>query len=428
MTTGQNKQKKEIFYGVWIVAGCLALLFLSSGAGFYSFGVFIRPLEEYFGWGRAAISFTISIYLLMQGIAGPIVGQLINRLGPKKVMASFAVATGLCFILVSLTRVLWYLYLSYGLLSLANSGIGFIPVSSVLARWFIRRRGTAIGFAMVGMAAGGLVLAPLSSLISSHLGWRASFIFLGILVWALSLPIIIFVIKGSPSEIGLLPDGGRAGNRDVSVSPGYSDRVAEPSDRGWPLREALGSRTFRWILVSFFLAPMAQMGVLQHQVPLIIDSGISPTTAAAALGLTAGFGGAGKICFGRISELMPVHYVTMLCFVLQAVAVLILLNFRSLGMIWVYVMIFGFGMGGVIVLLPLVVGQFFGLTAFSVIVGTVSLVHSFGSSSGAFLSGLIYDHLGSYHYALIAYLVMYLIATLTIFMAGKPKTYGGYSA
>ncbi|MFH1489123.1 MAG: MFS transporter [Pseudomonadota bacterium] len=419
----RNKQKREIFYGVWVVAGCFVLLFLFSGAGFYSFGVFIKPLEEHFGWGRAAISSTISIYLLLQGIAGPFVGQLIDTWGPKKVMTFFAIGTGLCFILVSFTHSLWYLYLSYGLLSVANSGIGFIPVSSVLARWFIRRRGTAIGSAMVGMAAGGLVLAPLSSLISYHFGWRISFVFLGILVWTLSLPIILFVIKGSPAEIGLLPDGGRSENMDISISPDRSDSVTKPAEQEWPIRAALGSKAFRWIVVSFFLAPMAQMGVLQHQVPLIVDSGISQTTAAAALGLTAGFGGAGKICFGRISEFVPVHYVTMLCFVLQAVAVLILLNFRSMGMIWVYVMIFGFGMGGVIVLLPLVVGQFFGLTAFSVIVGTVSLVHAFGSSSGALLSGLIYDHLGSYHYALIFYIVIYLVATLTIFMGGKPKPY-----
>ena len=95
---------------------------------------------------------------------------------------------------------------------------------------------------------------------------------------------------------------------------------------------------------------MAQLGVLQHQVPLIIDAGISPATAAAALGLTAGVGGLGKLSFGRLTEIMPFQYVVVLCFGLQALAVFILCNINNMAMLWLYVAIFGFGMGGVVVL------------------------------------------------------------------------------
>ena len=167
------------------------------------------------------------------------------------------------------------------------------------------------------------------------------------------------------------------------------------------------------------------MGVLQHQVPLIVEAGISEAAAATALGLTAGLGGLGKLSFGRISELMPFHYAATLCFGLQALGVFVLLNTHTMAMLWVYVMIFGFAMGGVIVLLPLSVGHFFGLTSFAVLMGLMSLLQAVGNASGALISGLIYDHMGNYNSALITYICVYIAAIITIFLAGKPKPYTG---
>jgi sugar phosphate permease len=413
------------FYGTWIVAGCFVLLFLFAGAGFYSFSIFIKPLESDFGWSRSAISFAMSLYMILHGVTGPFVGHAVETHGPRKVMTLFALLSGAAFILVSFTASLWYFYLAYALLSLATTGIGFIPVSSVLARWFIRRRGTAIGFAMVGISAGGLVMAPLVGWIIAQFGWRTAFVFLGLLVWLLALPVTLLVMKGSPAEIGLLPDGdepGRGATPEPHAPPAHA-ASSTAAEEGWPLREAVRTRAFFWIATTFFIGPVAQMGMLQHQVPLIVEAGISEATAATALGLTAGLGGLGKVCFGRISEVLPFRYAITLCFGMQALGVFVLLGAESIGMVWVYVTIFGFAMGGVIVLLPLVVGHFFGLAAFGVIMGTLSLILALGNASGALLSGLIHDFFGSYHYAMIAYLCLYLIAALSIFLAGRPREY-----
>lgn len=426
----QSSRGNRVFYGVWVVAGCFVLLFLFAGAGFYSFSIFIEPLENEFGWNRSAISLAMSIYMLVHGLAGPFVGHATETHGPRKVMTLFALLSGGCFMLVSFVSSLWSFYLAYALLSLATTGIGFIPVSSVLARWFVRRRGTAIGVAMVGIAAGGLVMAPLVSLIISQLGWRAAFVLMGLLVWLLALPMTLFVIKGSPAELGLLPDGDEPKGEaapDLHAPParhGSSSATGELGE-GWPLRAAVRTSTFFWIAAAFFLGPLAQMGMLQHQVPLIVEAGISQAMAAAALGLTAGLGGLGKLCFGRISEVVPFRFAIMLCFGLQALGVLVLFNAENIAMVWVYVSIFGFAMGGVIVLLPLAVGHFFGLTAFGVIMGTLSLILALGNASGALISGVIYDLLGSYHYAMIAYMCLYAIATVCIFLTGKPRPYPG---
>ena len=426
----QSSRDSKTFYGLWVVAGCFVLLFLFAGAGFYSFSIFIKPLEDEFGWNRSAISLAMSIYMLVHGLAGPFVGHATETYGPRKVTTLFALMSGGCFILVSYVSSLWSFYLAYALLSLATTGIGFIPVSSVLARWFVRRRGTAIGVAMVGIAAGGFVMAPLVEFIISQSSWRTAFVFMGFLVWLLALPVTLFVIKGSPAELGLLPDGdepgaGAAPEPDAPPTGHGSSPATGELEQGWPLRAAVRTSTFFWIATTFFIGPLAQMGMLQHQVPLIVEAGISRAMAATALGLTAGLGGLGKLCFGRISEIVPFRFAIMLCFGLQALAVLVLFNAQNIGMVWVYVSIFGFAMGGVIVLLPLAVGHFFGLASFGVIMGTLSLVLALGNASGALISGVIYDLLGSYHYAMIAYMCLYAIATVCIFLTGKPRPYPG---
>lgn len=414
-----------VFYGWWIVASSFLFLFSFAGAGYYSFSIFIKPLEAEFGWSRAAISLTMSIQFIAAGLAGPLAGRLTQTLGPRKLIVFGALGSGASFVLVSFTHSLWYFYAVFALLGIFISGIGFIPLSSLLARWFMRKRGTATGMAMVGISTGGLLFAPMIDWITVHFAWKTAFVFLGLCVWGIALPLAFFVIKDSPEKEGLLPDGDRPGPPGPRFSMGPGHPVASQTSRGWPFRAAFGRRSFRWIGVTFFLAAGAQSGILQHQVPILTEAGMSGTLAAMALGLTAGFGGFGKVCFGRISEILPFHYTAMLCFALQALAILVLLSARGEWMLWTYILLFGFAMGGIVVLLPLAVGHFFGLASFGLILGTLNLSQAFGGSLGAFVSGLLHDHMGDYRIALMIFAGAYLAASGAIFMAGTPERYEG---
>jgi sugar phosphate permease len=329
------------------------------------------------------------------------------------------VCSGAFFIAVSQTRSLGYFYVVYGLLAIANCGVGIIPVSSVLARWFNKRRGTAVGLAMVGISVGGFVITPLVGLITERFSWQASFLVLGLLVWLVALPAILFVIRANPEEMGLTPDGREPDGPGSNLPGGGSS--TDPG--GWPLRAALRTRAFWGVAATFFLSPMALMGVLQHQVPLLVEAGLSQSVSALAMGVTAGMGGLGKVGFGRIAELVPIRYAATVCFALQAVAVLLILGDPAPALIWVYVLLFGISMGGVIVLIPLSVGHFFGLRSFGVILGVLMLLQALGNSVGAYSSGLIHDHFGSYQRALVLFLWVYLAAIAAIWSAGRPQTY-----
>ncbi len=332
-----------------------------------------------------------------------------------------AVGAGACYILVSLTRSLEYFYAVYAFLALMSCGMGVLPISSLLAKWFDKRRGTATGLAMVGISAGGLILAPVMGKITMILGWKIAYIFIGLLVWVLAIPIVLFVIKDNPSDLSLTPDGAFDNTRDQGlVASNTANPVSPDASHEWTMGEMLRSRAFWWIVVSFFLAPMAQMGVLQHQVPIIADKGISQATAATALGLIAGIGGLGKVSFGRISEMLPFQWAIVICFGLQALAVSMLLYFQAVAVIWIYVVIFGFAMGGLVVLMPLTVGHFFGLGGFGLILGSIWMVQALGGALGTYSAGLIYDLFGNYQLAFYCFITAYIMAIIAIFLAGKP--------
>lgn len=407
----------KVFYGWYVVAACFLLCMLFAGSGFYSFSIFIQPVESEFGWSRGAVSLTMSIYLIVGGLMGPVVGRLIGRFGPKRVMYACAAGAGACFLLVSQTFSLWYFYLLYALLAAMICGIGVVPVSNLMANWFVRRRGTATGIALVGISAGGLVMAPLVGMITVHFGWKASFVVIGLAVWLFAMPIVHFIIKDSPAKMGLLPDGDEQEKNAPSAA--QPDTAAAPDHQA---AEVIRTRAFWFIVTAFFLTACAQMGILQHMVPMLMDiKGTTQTTAAAALGLTAGIGGVGKLVFGRLSDSWPFRYVVLLCFGLQALAVLMLLHVEAAGMMWVYTVVFGFSMGGVIVLIPLAVGRFWGLMSFGVLLGALWLANSLGGALGTYVNGLSYDYIGNYRFILYFFVVAYVFSIICFFLAGRSE-------
>jgi sugar phosphate permease len=413
-------RREKIFYGWYVVAASFLLCMLFTGAGFYSFSIFIKPLETEFGWSRGAISLTMSIYLVVSGLMGPFIGRLIGHFGPKKVMTACAAGAGLCFMLVSLTFSLWYFYMIYALLAITICGIGVIPVSNLMANWFSKSRGMATGIAMVGISAGGLILVPTVGIITLNYGWKMSFVAIGLVVWLIAIPVISLVIKDRPEQIGLLPDGNSPEEASYS-HPGQPARV--PIIAGLPSAEVFRTSAFWFIFASFFLAAFSQMGILQHQVPMLVDlMGTSQTTAATALGLTAGIGGIGKICFGLISDRWQFRYVVLLCFGLQASAVMVLLHIDTPGIMWIYTILFGFSMGGVIVLLPLAVGHFWGLLSFGVLVGALWIANSLGGALGTYFNGVSYDLIGDYRFTLNFFVAAYIISIVSFFLAGRSGT------
>lgn len=420
------KMKLEIFYGWWVIGAIVLVLMISSGTGFYCFGVFMEPVREDFGWTKAQVTWIITIYWLVSGFSAPFVGRLIDIYGAKKVMLFTAILNGACLLALSAVNTLWQFYLAYGIKAIAHAGIGLVAIGSIVSKWFIKKRGRATGIATTGIGLGGLFLAPFAGFMIPIAGWRSIYAILGILLWLLAIPTIAFVVKSTPEEMGLLPDGDEKQDCKPGKTLEADERkreqpVSVPS--GFTFSQAVRTPTYWLIASSFFLVPAAVFGTLTHQTSYIESIGISRETASLALGFTAGMGILGKIFFGFLAERMQVRYAAMLCFGIQAVGVLILMTTRSMGMVWLFVIVFGFSMGGMATLQPLIIMDFFGTAAIGAILGSISLIFALGAASGPLFAAYIYDFYQNYYWAFLIYVVAYLCAVTTIFstpVAKKP--------
>ena len=368
-----------------------------AGAMFYIFGIFYDPLLKAFGWSRSQVAVALSIYLLTLGFASPVVGKLTDRYGPRKLIGIGAIVGGINFLLISRVTALWQFYVLYLIQGFAYAGCGLVPVNTALANWFDKKRGTAIGVAMTGISLGAITITPLGGLILERYSWQTTYVFLAVTSWALVLPPVLFVMRNRPEDMGLLPDGGLPKEASTEGDAGNADDEGILiHDINWTPSQAVRSLHFWLISVSYLIIHVAFGSVLTHQIVYLTDSGVPMAAAAAALGLTGGIGGAGKLFFGYLSDKWSPKLIAPLCAALQAVGIVILLVTHSPLMVWIFAVVFGFCMGGHAAVIPVVVGYIFGLGSFGTIYGVVTTFGSIGIAIAPVLAGVAYEMLGNY--------------------------------
>jgi len=408
-------RRQGLFYGWWIVAAALGLMFLTGGTGFYTYSVLLKPLMAEFGWTRAATSAAQSIYFAVYGAAGVLFGKLIQRYSIRKIVFLGVLIKGTAFLLLSLTSSIWYLYIIYFFVGLGTGAAGMVPLATLVSNWFIRRRGMAMGITMAGIALGAMLIVPTVSFIVESFGWRTAFIFMGLIYYLGGIPLALFVLKTKPEEMGVLPDGEEPSEIKkvpARASTTRSTITGTETGRATTLLKGLPI----WLLSGgFFLAMGGQMGILVHEAPFITDMGVSAMTAAVALGFTGGMGGIGKVSLGWLTDRLSTRYVVLLCFTIQIVGVLILMRTHTMAMLWLFVVVFGFGMGGTVALMPLAVGDRFGLAPFGVVFGIVNFLHTIGSTMGPLFAGYVFDVTGSYSFAFTTFLATYIVAIVAIY-------------
>ena len=419
--------KARIFYGWWIVVVGMLVTMLHAGAAFYAFSRFLPTLLDEFQSGATAISGAASLYMLTVGFTGPVVGKLTERWGPKKpiVLGGAIAAAGL--MLLGAAQAVWQLYVFYFIVGIGMSGAGFVPVGVAIANWFERRRGVAMGITMAGVALGGIAIAPLAHYLIVWTGWRMAFVILGAMTAVLVIIPTMLVLKARPEDVGLLPDGARAPEGEAvpaaagASQPDTAGGNSNVNEEVWTLSMAFRTPRFWLLLAAFFFAGTVVAGVLQHEVNILKDMGVPLAAASFALGLTGGIGGVGKVFFGVIGDRFTPRYAALLCIGLQIVGLILLMLTHSTTMVWVFVFVYGFAMGGWLTLEPLVTGELFGMSAFATIFGWVLAAAAVGSGLGPIIMGAVYDASGNYYVGMITFLVAYGISMTSLFLARRPK-------
>ena len=293
----------RIFYGWWNVAtGFVGMGFSYAMFTIFAFGVFVKPLADEFGWTRGELSFAITMTNFAVVLASPSLGFIIDRFGVRRVLIPSLTMMGVVVASMALLSAsIWHFYALYFLIPFVGAGTLPQSYSRVLIAWFERRRGIALGISLSGFGVGAMLVPVVAQLMIDNYGWRMAYAGFGAAVLTLALPMVAFVLRESPAEMGLKPDGGPAqaagaGNaaRPGSPAPGGADGNGKtPPAAGLSCREAARTRSFWLILVSFMLVGIGITSVIAHLVPLLTDRGVAPADAALymsslALGLIAG--------------------------------------------------------------------------------------------------------------------------------------------
>jgi MFS family permease len=411
-----------IFYGWFIVGAAFITLFLTTGIGFYSFSVFLIPLERSFGASRTAIAGVNSVVALVAGFAAPVIGILMDRWGPRQVVGLGAILTGSAYLLLSRSSEVWHLYVLGLLLGTGLTATTLIPSQTLVSHWFVRRRGTAMGIVMVGVAFGGIVFAPLAHYLIEQLHWRSTCAIFGVVIPAVIVPLAYCVIRRSPAEMGLRPDGGP----EVPVETGQPRDDA--GDCGLTVAQAVRTASF-WHL--FFVQLFMAMGftvITAHIVGIVVDStfglSVGEDTARLIGARTTSYflavSIAGRLLGGYLAERFSKRHVMVGEYVALIVAALTLCRLDSATMLYMFVFFYGMGLGAAVVY-PLLVAENFGLTSFSKLVGIMGIPFTIGAAVGVVGAATVFDMTESY--ANVFMILMCLFATCSVLtMLAKPPS------
>jgi sugar phosphate permease len=408
---------RGFYWGWYVVLGAFLILGINYGIR-TCFGIFVKPMAMEYQWSRSVISAGISIMVLVYGIGGIFTGRLIDRIAPRWLITAGAMMVAIGFFLTTLVQEPWQFFVTYGIFcGFGAACFGVVVCNSSVAKWFIRKRGLAIGIASIGIGVGIMVLAPLAGYVVKVYGWRAGFICLGLLVLIIGVAMSQwFMGRTQPEDYGLLPDGG-----DGPVQSSGSVSVGGPGGN-ISLRTILFDSRFWVLTICYSLAAMAEMSVLVHQVAYAIDRQIDTVAASSSLGMIGMASILGRFFFGWLNDrLRDAKYAAALGFLIMTGGIIILLKAGSAPILFVYAFVFGFGYGSQSVLMPSLLADRFGRHILGSAYGIMTFfVAGIGAGIGPVITGLVYDLNGSYTPAWIFNIAIFASVTFLILLM-KPR-------
>jgi MFS family permease len=410
------------FYYGWFVISLCFLTTLTSAGVRSSPSVLIHPLEAEFGWSRTLIASAVSMNLLLFGIAAPVSGFLIDRYGPRKVMMG---SLGLLILGVSGTMVMtqfWQFFLVWGIIvGIGAGGVGSVLTATVGNRWFIAKRGLALGILGSASSTGQIIFLPLFMAMITYAGWRLGSMAL-IIVALVLLPLIFLFMRDDPSEVGLEPYG--AGDPNAAATGGKTSLRGMPAKNATiTAREVVTHPTF-WLLAgSFFVCGGTANGLIgTHLIPHEIEIGIPQIAAASLLGIMGALNMVGTICSGwMVDKVQPQRWLAMV-YALRGCSLLILPFVKDFGGLVLFAIIYGLDWFATVPPSMAITADTFGRQNVGKVYGWIFMSHQIGAAIMASAAGAVRTYLGDYNIAFFAGgMIAMVAATLALNIKSKPN-------
>ena len=385
----------------------------------YSYGVFFKHLVADFGWTRAAISGVYSLFMVSHGSFAIVMGWLVDRFGPTKVMASCGFIAGLGLILTSRVSALWQFYVTYGVIVGIGESAGFTTVTATTTRWFTKHRGLALGIVASGTGLGILILAPVAERLITAFGWSAAFFILGVMTWAIMIPAALFLRRG-PGE---KPHQAYGMNESV-LPPNISDeKGTRPTtlETGLTMQAAARHKPLWILFFAYFLFNFCLQMVMVHLVNYATDIGIASLIAATFISIIGVGSILGRLIMGTASDRIGSNNALLICCAIIMTTLVFLIFTKEVWMFYLFAIVFGFAYGGEVPQMPVLVGRFFGLRAVAALVGVVVFGATVGGAIGAWVGGQVFDVTQSYQVAFTIAAIASLLAVIITLMLKKTK-------
>jgi sugar phosphate permease len=401
----------------WIVAGVTFLTLLVAAGLRATPGVLIVPLETEFGWSRATISFAIGLNIFLYGLIGPFAAAVMDRFGLRRTMlgALACIAAG-----VALTPLMarpWQLILLWGLVVGTGSGATALVLgATVVARWFVVRRGLVIGMLTASTATGQLIFLPVLASLAENFGWRAVSLTVAGVALAM-IPVVARLMRDRPADIGLAPYGAARDTKPAATARGNPAAMALAA-----LADGLRTRDF-WLLAgSFFICGASTNGLIgTHLIPACLDHGIPQVAAAGLLAAMGIFDLVGTTLSGWLSDRWSNRGLLAWYYGLRGLSLIYLpfafdISFYGLSLFTVF-----YGLDWIATVPPTVrlVTRAFGVERGPIMFGWIAAAHQLGAALTAFAAGALRGALGSYVEAFMISGLLCLIAALMVLAIGR---------
>ncbi|MFC1961688.1 MFS transporter [Chloroflexota bacterium] len=388
---------RKLYYG-WVVVLAFSIIGTTLVGIRFSFGIFFKSIQGEFDITRAETSSVLSVYMVLGTIFVVLGGWVLDKYGPRIVVLSMGIVTGIGLLLSSQIDSLWQLYITYSLLLAMGTSVTYLVIISTISRWFDTKRGMALGIATLGAGFGPLVIAPLATYIISNFSWRMAYLVIGIIVWLLVIPLSRLLKKG-PHEIEIIHDGKLSRPTTMYSSQDVNDKTAVLSLTDISLSRAFRTRSLWFFISIYLLFSMSHLFYITHIVPHITDIGFSPVEAATVISLIGIGGIAGRIIIGVLSDKIGNKLSVIICTLILSGAIACALWSRELWMFYLVAVVYGFAHGGRGPTIGSLVGDTFGLSKMGSILGVIEVGFNIGAAVGPAIGGVLYDIEGSYSLA-----------------------------
>lgn len=366
-------------YG-WVIVAVLAVtMTIASGARFL-FGVVLKPVSEQFGWDRAQLTGAVMVGMIVISICQPIIGILVDRIGPKKILVAGLLLLGLSLIPLSMVTQLWQVYLVYGIvMPLGLAAASPVLSTAIVGRWFQQKRGLAMSIATSGSAFGQLLIVPIATWIMVFSNWEMTYRIQAVAILAVALPLSAIFLRDNPAA---------------------GSALAKADQEGMTLREAISNPAF-WILgFGFVVCGWTMAFPNTHFLAYADDMGMSVLHAANAISVTAIFSVIGSVLLGVAADRYDRPYVLALTYALRGLAFLLLILLPAGNLIYVYGLVLGVSWTATTPLTAAIAADRYGPRHLGLIFGSLFTFMNLGFGAGSFLDGVIYEHFGGYNGAL----------------------------